>query len=42
MVREVRVEKDVQKMLAVGGFKLVRMCWLTSQWRVPAILGGTE
>ena len=37
-----RVEKDVQKMFAVGGFKLVRMCWLTSQWRVPAVLGGTD
>ena len=29
-------------MFAVGGFKLVRMCWLTSQWKVPAVLGGTE
>lgn len=38
-----RVEKEgVQKLFAVGGFRLVRMCWLTSQWKVPAVLGGTE
>lgn len=43
IVREVRVEKEgVQKMFAVGGFKLVKMSWLTSQWRVPAVLGGTD
>ena len=29
-------------MFALGGFKLVKMAWLTSQWNVPAVLGGTE
>ena len=42
VVREVRVEKEgSQKVFAVGGFKLVRLCWLSSQWNVAAVLGGT-
>ena len=29
-------------MFALGGFKLAKMAWLTSQWNVLAVLGGTE
>jgi len=32
----------VQKLFAVGGFRVSKLGWLTSQWNIPAILAGTE
>ena len=43
MIREFRVEKELsQKLFALGGFKVSCLARLTSQWNIPAVLGGTE
>lgn len=43
VIREFKIEKDqVQKLFAIGGFKVSRLQWLTSQWNIPAVLAGTE
>lgn len=42
IIREFKVEKDqVQKLFSLGGFRVSRLQWLTSQWNIPAILAGT-
>lgn len=43
VIREYKIEKDqVQKLFAIGGFRVSKLQWLTSQWNIPAVLAGTE